>query len=253
MFSHRCQKSDYKESGTGNAAYWWVYLWCIFQDSIEFLGSSPSLLPSTLQSKSVASISTQTTCTDGKCLERQISTSTSPVVKTSNHTIDQETVKLRFDLLEHLNLSDYLERTNEVTVPPVFPPILSDSSSDDADDSTSLMEELVRLSRKQQGNAAPEPVSPVDHHARGMSENEKNKKHDVGVMSGPSVSSRGVTACLDPSTPSRSTNTVFLDLRRHEEQNLPQVIHINLCTVFHSSWGRCSGLMETEIHCKHWQ
>lgn len=129
-------------------------------------------------------------------------------------------------MLEHLNLSDYLERTNEVTVPPVFPPILGDSSSDDADESTNLMEELVRLSKKQQSDAAPEPVSPVDHHARGNSENVKNKKHDVGVMSGPSVSSRGVTACLDPSIPSRSKNTVFLDLRRLEEQTAPQVIEL---------------------------
>lgn len=145
-----------------------------------------------------------------------------PVVKTSNQTIDQETVELRFDLLEHLNLSDYLEHTNEVTVPPIFPPILSDSSSDDADDGISLMEELVSLSRKQKSNAAPEPVGPVDHHARGR------KKLDVGVMSGPTVSSRGVTASLDPSTPSRSTNTVFLDLRKQEEQNLPQVIHTNI-------------------------
>ena len=164
-------------------------------------------------------------------------------VKTSNHTIDQETVELRFDLLEHLNLSDYLERTNEVTVPPIFPPILSDSSSDDNDDGTSLMEELVRLSRKQQRNAAPEPVIPVDQHARGMPENKNNKKQDVGVMSGPSVSSRGVTASLNPSTPISSTKTVFLDLRRQEEQNLLQVIHRNLCSFFHSSWGRFSGFI----------
>lgn len=191
---------------------------CIFQDSIEFLGSSPSLLPSTLQTKPVASISTQTTCTD-----KELS-----VVKTSNQTIDQETVELRFDLLEHLNLSDYLERTNEVTVPPIFPPILNDSSSDDADDGISLMEELVRLSRKQKSNAAPEPVGAVDHHARGMPGKKKNKKQDVGVMSSPTVSSRGVTASLDPSTPGRSSNTVFLDLRKQEEQSLPQVIHTNI-------------------------
>ena len=204
------------------------YLLCIFQDSIEFLGSSPSLLPSTLQTKSVQSISTQTTCTDEEPSDSQTSTGMAPVVKSSNQTIDQETVELRFDLLEHLNLSDYLERTNEVTVPPIFPPILSDSSSDDADDGISLMEELVRLSRKQQSNAAPEPLSPVDHHARGMPENKKNKKQDVGMMSGPTVSSRGVTASLDPSTPGRSTNTVFLDLRKQEEQSLPQVIHTNI-------------------------
>ena len=165
-----------------------------------------------------------------------------PVVEASNHTTDQETIELRFDLLEHLNLSDYLDRTNEVTVPPVFPPILSDSSSKDADDGTSLMEELVRLSRKQQSNAAPKPVSPVDHHARGLPENKPGKKHDVGVMSGPSVSSRGVTASLDSSNPCRSTNTVFLDLRRQEEQNQPQVIHTNICIgVFHSSWGGGGG------------
>lgn len=186
------------------------------------------MLPSTLQTKSVASISTQTTCTDEKPSKRQTSTGTAPVVETSNHLIDQETVELRFDLLEHLNLGDYLARTNEVTVPPVFPPILSDSSSDDTDDGTNLMEELVRLSRKQQSNAAPEPVSPADHHARGLLENKNGKKHDVGVMSGPYVSSRGVTASLDPSTSSRSTNTVFLDLRRQEEQNLTQVIHTNI-------------------------
>ena len=186
------------------------------------------MFPSTFQTKSVASISTQTTYTDEKPSERKISTGPAPVVKTSNHTIDQEIVELRFDLLEHLNLSDYLERTNEVTVSPVFPPILSDSSSDDADDGTSLMEELVRLSRKQQSNAAPEPVSPVDHHTRGFPENKTLKKHDVGVMSGPSVSSRGVTASLDPPTSSRSTNTVFLDLRRQQEQNLSQVIHTNI-------------------------
>ena len=209
-------------------------MFCVFQDSIEFLGSSPSLLPSTLQTKSVASTSTQKTCTDEKPSERQISTGTTPVVKTSNHTIEPETVELRFDLLEHLNLSDYLERTNEVTVPPIFPPILSDSGSDDADDSTSLMEELVRLSRKQQSNAAPEPVGPTDHHARCMPENKKNNKQDVGVMSGPSVSSRGVTASLDSSTPSRSTRTVFLDLRKQEEQNLPQVMETNIY-VFYSS------------------
>ena len=182
------------------------------------------MLPSTLQTKSATSSSTHTTNTDDKPAERQIPTSTPSVAKLSDHTNDQETVELRFDLLEHLNLSDYLERTNEVTVPPVFPPILSDRSSDEADDSTSLMEELVRLSKKQQSDAAPEPVSPVDHHAKGTSENVKNKKHDVGIMSGPSVSSRGVTACLDPSIPSRSKNTVFLDLRRLEEQTPPQVI-----------------------------
>ena len=216
---------------------------CFFQDSIELLGSSPSLLPSTLQLKSVASISTQTTCTDEKPSERQISTGTAPVIKTFNHTVKQETVELRFDLLEHLNLGDYLERTNEVTVPPIFPPILSDSGSDDGDDGTSLMEELVRLNRKQQSNAAPEPVSPADHNARDVPENKKNKKQDVGVMSGPSVSSKGVTANLDPSTPSRSTSTVFLDLRKQEEQNLTQVMHMNIFDVIHSSWGRISGLM----------
>lgn len=112
-----------------------------------------------------------------------------------------------------------------MTVLPVFPPILSDSSSDDADDSTNLMEELARLSRKQQSDAAPEPVSPVDHHASGTSESTKNKKHDIGVMSGPSVSSRGVTACLDPDISKRSKNTVFLDLRRIEEQASLQVIY----------------------------
>ena len=193
------------------------------------------MLPSTLETKSVASISTQTTCTDEK--PSQISILTAPVVKTSNHTIEQETVELRFDLLEHLNLSDYLERTNEVTVPPIFPPILSDSSSDDADadDGTSLMDELVRLSRKQQSNAAPEPVSPADNHSIGIPEIKKNKKQDVGLMSGPSVSSRGVSASLDPSTPSRSTSTVFLDLRKQEEQNLPQVMPTNTCDTFHSS------------------
>ena len=182
-------------------------------------------------------MSTQTTCTDEKPPQRQISIGTTPVVKTSNHTIEQDTVELRFDLLEHLNLSDYLERTNEVTVPPVFPPILSDSGSEDADadDGVSLLEELVRLSRKQQSNAAPEPVSPADHHARGMPENKKNKKQDVGVMSGPSASSRGVSTSLDPSAPSRSTSTVFLDLRKQEEQNLPQVMQTNICDVFHSS------------------
>ena len=190
------------------------------------------MLPSTLQTKSVASISTQITYTDEK--PSQISIVTAPVVKTSNHTIEQETVELRFDLLEHLNLSDYLERTNEVTVPPIFPPILSDSSNDDDDDGTSLMEELVRLSRKQQSNAAPEPVGPADHHSIGMSEIKKNKKQDVGLMSGPSVSSRGVSASLDPSTPSRSTSTVFLDLRKPDEQNPSQVMQTNTCDVFHS-------------------
>lgn len=207
---------------------WCIYLACTFQDSIEFLGSSPMLLPSTLPSKSVTSISTQTTSTEDEYSERQTSKSTAAVnAITSDHAINQETVELRFDLLEHLNLSDYLERTNEVTVPPVFPPFLADSEcSDDADDSTSLMEELVRLSRKQQSDAAPEPVNPVDHHAKSSSKNVKNKRHDVGVMSGPSVTSTGVTACLDSSIPSRSKNTVFLDLRKLEEQTPPQVIQV---------------------------
>ena len=120
-----------------------------------------------------------------------------------------------------MDLSDYLARTSEVTVPPLFPPILSDSDgSDDADNSTNLMEELVRLSRKQLNDAAPAPVSPVDHHA---SEKRKTKKHNVGVMSGPSVTSKGVTASLDPSVSHGSNTTVFLDLRKQEEQAPPQV------------------------------
>lgn len=205
-----------------------IYLICIFQDSIEFLGSSPSILPSTLPTKSVTSSSTQTTNSGVKSTEKQTPTSTISVDKLSDRANDQDKVQLRFELLEHLNLGDYLERTNEVTVLPVFPPILSDSSSDDADDSTSLMEELARLSRKQQNDAAPEPVSPVDHHARGTSESTMNKKYDIGVMSGPSVSSRGVTACLDPVISGRSKNTVFLDLRRIEEQTSVQVIDIIL-------------------------
>ena len=125
-----------------------------------------------------------------------------------------------------MDLSDYLARTSEVTVPPLFPPILNDSGgSDDADNSTNLMEELVRLSRKQLNDAAPAPVSPVDHHAKGTSEKgkTKNKKHNVGVMSGPSVTSKGVTASLDPSGSHGSNTTVFLDLRKQEEQAPPQV------------------------------
>lgn len=50
-----------------------------------------------------------------------------------------------------------------------------------------------------------------------MLENEKNKKYDVGVMSGLFVFFRGVTVCLDFLILSRLINIVFLDLRRYEE------------------------------------
>ena len=134
-------------------------------------------------------------------------------------------------MIEHLNLGDLLERTNEVTVPPVFPPSLSDSGNSDSEDSgNSLMEELVRLSRKQQNAAAPEPSSPIEHHSPRSSENVENKTHDVGVMSGPPVASTGVTACLDPS--SRLKDTVFLDLRKLEKET-PQVTDYNSKTPLH--------------------
>ena len=135
-------------------------------------------------------------------------------------------------MIEHLNLGDLLERTNEVTVPPLFPSDLSDSGNSDSEDSgNSLMEELVRLSRKQQHAAAPGPVSPIEHHSPRSSENVKNKTHDVGVMSGPSVTSTGVTACLDP--PSRTKDTVFLDLRKLERET-QQVIDFGCNRPFYS-------------------
>ena len=182
-------------------------------------------MPTTLQAKSVASSSTQTTSVGAELpsslAEDKKATTTSV---SAHHTDPHDTVKLSFDLIEHLNLGDLLERTNEVTVPPVFPASLSDSGNSDSEDSgNSLMEELVRLSKKQQNSAAPEPISPIEHHSPRSSENVKNKTHDVGVMSGPCVASTGVTACLDPS--SRSKDTVFLDLRKLEKET-PQVIDL---------------------------
>lgn len=152
------------------------------------------------------------------------SRSTAPDPIDLSHEENQETVELSFDLLEHLNLGDYLECANEVTVPPLFPSTLSDSDySDDADNSTVLMEGLIKLSEKQRNDAAPTPLSPADHHSKGPSERENNMVHSVGVMSSPPVTSKGVTASLDPSVSHRSNNTVFLDLRRQEKQAPPQV------------------------------
>ena len=138
-------------------------------------------------------------------------------------------VELRFDLIEHLNLGDFLQRTNEVTVSPVFPPTVSDSDDSDSEGSgNSLMEELIRLSRKQQNDAAPEPNSPIDHLSPHSLESAVHKTHDVSVMSSPSVASVGVTASLDPSTQSRSNDTVFLDLRSLEEDTSSQVVIMTL-------------------------
>ena len=126
----------------------------------------------------------------------------------------KETVKLNLDLIEHLDLSNLLERTNEVTVPPVFPPTLSDSESSEAeDDSSSLMEELVRLSRKQQNAAAPGPGSLISHHLPDISRSIRNKAHDVGVTCGQSVATTDLKDCLSPLSASKSADTVFLDLR----------------------------------------
>ena len=173
------------------------------------------MLPSTLKAKSVTSISTQIASPDTQL----------PSSLTTDYVKSHDTVELRFDLIEHLNLDEFLERTNEVTVPTVFPPILGDSESSDSEDSgNSLMEELLRLSRMQQNAAAPEPKSPIDLHSPGTSGSPKHRTHDIGVMSGPSVTSTGVTASLDPSTPSRSKDTVFLDLRRLEGKTPTQVI-----------------------------
>lgn len=153
---------------------------------------------------------------------RSRSTGTDPI--DPSHEYNQETVELSFDLLEHLNLSDYLERTNEVTVPPLSPSTLSDSDfSDNADNSTDLMDELIKLSKKQQNDAAPIPLSPIDHHPKGPAWREKNTVHSVGVMSSPPVPSKGVTASLDSSVSRGSKTTVFLDLRKQEEKAPPQV------------------------------
>lgn len=198
-----------------------------FQDSVEFLGSSPILLPSTLPVKSVASSSTQTASADVPLPTSTAKTKHTTSAVTADDTNTQDTVELTFDLIEHLNLGELLERTNEVTLPPLFPPIPSDSENSDSEDSgNSLMEELVRLSRRQQNAAAPEPISPIEHHSAGT-ESVKNKRHDVGVTSGPSVTSTGVTACLDPPTTNKSTHTVFLDLRRLQGETLPQVTDLS--------------------------
>ena len=224
-----------------------------FQDSTE-LDSSPTLLPSTLQFKPVASSSTQTASIDAQLPSSLAKTKRTSTVVTADHGDAQDTVKLKFDVIEHLNLGDLLEQTNEVTVHPLFPSTLSDSDNSDSEDSgNGLMEELVRLSRKQHNAAAPEPVSRVEHHSTNTSESAKNEQHDVGVMSGPSVTSTGVSACLDPSTQRKSEETVFLDLRRSVRENPLQVAQqilnsfsYNLIT---SSENNATLVKLTDFHC----
>ena len=180
------------------------------------IDSSPAALPSTLEKMTVP------TDTD-LFSEASKSKGLSPSTLTQDVN-NSDKVKLRFELIEHLNLGDFLQRTNEVTVSPVFPPCLSDSDNSDSEGSgNSLMEELKRLSRKQQNDAAPEPNSPIDHLSPHTLESAVHKMHDVSVMSSPSAASVGVTASLDPSTQSRSNDTVFLDLRNLKEDTSSQV------------------------------
>lgn len=133
----------------------------------------------------------------------------------------QEIVRLNFDLIEHLDLGNLLERTNEVTIPPVFPATHSDTEScKSEDDNDSLMEELVRLSRKQQNAGAPDSVVPISLHLTDKSESVKDKPQDFGLMTEQSVTSTGVTACLSSSSSRKCTDTVFLDLRGLAEEAL---------------------------------
>ena len=187
------------------------------------IDSSPATLPSTLAKRTVPA---DTDLFSEASKSKGISPST-----LSQDVNNPDKVELRFDLIEHLNLGDFLQRTNEVTVSPIFPPTLSDSDNSDSEGSgNSLMEELIRLSRKQQNDAAPEPNSPIDHLSPVFHslESAVHKTHDVSVMSSPSVASVGVTALLDPSAQSRPNDTVFLDLRSLEEDTSSQVVIMTL-------------------------
>lgn len=226
----------------------------MFQESIDvFLSSSP-MSPSTLQHKSGTSRSIPPTSAGMKLPSSLYKTeSATSSTATVDHADAQDTVKLNFDLIEHLNLGDLLQRTSEVTVAPLFPSILSDSENSDSEDSgNSLMEKLVRLSKKQQNAAAPEPISPMQPHLPSASESIEQETHDVGVMSGPSVTSTGVTTCLDPSTQGRSKGTVFLDLRNLEKES-SQVIYLKLYLYFKHlllSVSRMSYYLEVHLQSK---
>ena len=139
-------------------------------------------------------------------------------------------MRLDFDLIEHLDLGNLLEHTNEVTIPPLFPATHSDTEScKSEDDNDNLMEELGRLSRKQQNAVAPDPVAPISLHLPDKSESVKNKPQDFGVMTEQSVTSTGVTTCLSSSSSRKSTDTVFLDLRLLAEETLEVI-----CGYFYS-------------------
>lgn len=202
------------------------------QGSIDLRSGSSPLSSFTLQPESVTS-SFGKTHTIGANLPTSLTTTPNgSTYKAFTDNVDaKETVKLNLDLIEHLDLSNLLERTNEVTVPPVFPPTLSDAESSEAeDDSSSLMEELVRLSRKQQNAAAPGPGSLISHHLPDISRSIRNKAHDVGVTCGQSVATTDLKDCLSPLSASKSADTVFLDLRElhrrtsQSHQELPESI-----------------------------
>lgn len=85
-----------------------------------------------------------------------------------SYEYNQEIVELSFDFLEYLNFSDYFERINEVIVFLLFLFIFSDSDfSDSVDNSIDFMDELIKLSKKQQNDVVLIFLSFIDYYLKG--------------------------------------------------------------------------------------